>query len=251
MPLDLTGRVALVTGGARRVGRAIAEALADDGATVAVHHFASPDAAGDVARAIEARGKPRAHAFQADLRDGEQAANLPAEVAGRLGRLDILVNSAAVMLRQPFGSVTPAMWDDVLNLNLRAYFLVAQAAAPHLQAAHGRIVNVSDVAAFDVWPSYLPHSVSKAGVEMLTRGLARILAPEVTVNGIAPGPVLLPEATDDAEAARTVGTIPLKRIGRPDDILRAVRYLIAADFVTGTTLIVDGGQLVRGRAPVP
>jgi len=245
---DLSGKVALVTGGARRLGRAIAEALADDGATVAIHHHASPDAAADVVRVLEARGRPRAHAFQADLRNGEQAAALPLSVAHQLGRLDILVNSAAVMLRQPFGSVTPAMWDDVLNLNLRAYFLVAQAAAPLLRTARGRIVNLSDVAAFDVWPGFLPHSISKAGVEMLTRGLARVLAPEVTVNGIAPGPVLLADGTDGLEATRTEGTILLKRLGRPDDVIGALRYLLAAEFVTGTTMVVDGGQMVRGRA---
>ena len=207
--------------------------------------------ADEIARLVEARGGPRPHAFPADLRDGAQAGELPERVAQRLGRLDIVVNSAAVMLRQPFGSVTAEMWDTVMDLNLRAYFLVAQGAAPALRASRGRIINISDVAAFDVWPSYLPHSISKAGVEMLTRGLARVLAPEVTVNGIAPGPVLLPETADAAEAARAVGTIPLKRLGQPHDVVAAVRYLVASEFVTGTTLVVDGGQLVRGRAPVP
>ncbi|MBI3982694.1 MAG: SDR family oxidoreductase [Gemmatimonadetes bacterium] len=244
---DLSGKVALVTGGARRLGRVISEALADDGATVAVHHHASAAAAEDLIRAVRARGKPEPHAFQADLRDGRQADALGRQVADRLGRLDILVNSAGVMVRQPFGSVTAEMWDSVLNLNLRAYFLVAQGAAPALRAARGRIVNVSDVAAFDVWPSYLPHSVSKAGVEMLTRGLARVLAPDVVVNGIAPGPVLPPEEEEVGEKERLLGTIPLKRPGSPADVVTALRYLLSASFVTGTTLVVDGGQLVRGR----
>ena len=247
----LAGKVALVTGGARRVGRAIVEALAEDGATVAVHHSTSGDALRDLARTLEARGLAAPIGFQADLRDGRAADELPRRVAESLGRLDILVNSAAVMIRQPFGSVTADMWDEVLDLNLRAYFLVAQGAAPALREARGHIINISDVAAFDVWPSFLPHSISKAGVEMLTRGLARILAPDVTVNGIAPGPVLLPESADRREAERTVATIPLKRMGRPEDVVRAVRFLIASDFVTGATLVVDGGQMVRGRAPVP
>jgi pteridine reductase len=217
---------------------------------VALHHHASSDAARDIVAAIAARGKSRAQAFQADLRDGTQAAALPDRVADQLGRLDVLVNSAGVMVRQPFGSITATMWDDVINLNLRAYFLVAQAAAPHLKSTRGRIVNVSDIAAFDVWPSYLPHCISKAGVEMLTRGLARLLAPEVTVNGIAPGPVLFPEGVDPAERDRMLATIPMKRAGRAEDVVDALRYLIAAEFVTGTTMVVDGGQMVRGRAPI-
>ncbi|HWP36058.1 MAG TPA: SDR family oxidoreductase [Gemmatimonadales bacterium] len=247
MALDLTGKVALVTGGARRLGRALSEALADHGATVAIHHHSSAGAAQELIAAIKARGKPEPQAFRADLRDGRQAGELPRQVAARMGRLDIVVNSAAVMTRQPFGSVTAEMWDSVLDLNLRAYFLVAQGAASALRAARGRIVNISDVAAFDAWPSFLPHCVSKAGVEMLTRGLARVLAPDVTVNGIAPGPVLPPDDADPAEHERLLTTIPLKRMGSPADVVRALLYLLMADFVTGTTLIVDGGQLVRGR----
>jgi pteridine reductase len=196
---------------------------------------------------IKARGRPEPCVFQADLRDGSQADQLPRRVAAQLGRLDIVVNSAAGLARQPFGSVTAEMWDAVMDLNLRAYFLVAQGAASALRATGGRIVNISDVAAFDAWPSFLPHCVSKAGVEMITRGLARVLAPDVTVNGIAPGPVLLPDDTEPAERERLLQTIPLKRLGSPADVVRALRYLLAADFVTGTTLVVDGGQLVRGR----
>jgi NAD(P)-dependent dehydrogenase (short-subunit alcohol dehydrogenase family) len=248
--LDLSGKVALVTGGARRVGRAIAEALASDGAQVAIHYNASEREARELAEELRDRGCAEPATFRADLRDPAQAEELPGRVVERFGRLDILINSAAVMLRQPFGTVTAEMWDSVLDLNLRAYFLVAQAAAPSLRRAGGKIVNISDVAAYEPWPAYLPHSISKAGVEMLTRGLARILAPEVTVNAVAPGPVLPEEGSSGEELERLVRTIPLGRLGDPKDVTEAIRFFLSCDFVTGTTVVVDGGQLVRARSYV-
>jgi len=243
----LAGKVVLVTGGARRVGRAIVQALAADGARLAVHHFESADDARTLAAEFQRSGHASPELFEADLRDPKQIQDLADTVVKRLGRLDVLINSASVLRRQPFGSVTAQMWDAVLDLNLRAYFLLAQAAAPALKAAHGKIVNVSDVAAFEPWPSYLPHSISKAGVEMLTRGLARLLAPEVTVNGIAPGPVLLGDDISDDARRRLLETIPLQHFGTPEDVIRAIRYFLASDYVTGTTAVVDGGQLARNR----
>lgn len=243
--MSAPARVALVTGAGRRIGRAIALALAHDGYRVAIHFNASAAPAREVAREIGAARLPEPALFPADLRDAAAAEALPRDVVARLARLDVLVNSAAVMLKQPFGTVTPAEWDDVMNLNLRAYFFTAQGAAPALKAQRGAIVNIADLAAFDVWPSYLPHNVSKAGVEMLTRGLARVMAPEVRVNAIAPGAVLLPEGSTPAEVDAAVQRAPLKRLGHPDDVVRAVRYLLSAPYVTGTTMIVDGGQRVR------
>ncbi len=247
MTPPLAGKVILVTGGARRVGRAIVEGLAGDGAQVALHHYESTEEATAVAAAIERAGAPRPRLFAADLRDPEQVGGLAERVVRELGRLDVLINSAAVLTRQPFGSITAEMWDAVLDLNLRAYFLLAQAAAPALKAAHGKIVNISDVAAHEAWPSYLPHSISKAGVEMLTRGLARLLAPEVTVNCIAPGPVLLDDTVSEPARRKLLESIPLGRIGTPADVVGAIRFLLAADYVTGATLVVDGGQLARNR----
>ncbi len=243
----LAGKVVLVTGGARRVGSAIVQALAADSARMAIHHYASAGEADALLAELQRAGREPAGLFEADLRDPRQVQDLPAQVVGRMGRLDVLINSAAVLARQPFGTVTAEMWDSVLDLNLRAYFLLAQAAAPALREAHGKIVNISDVAAFEPWPSYLPHSVSKAGVEMLTRGLARVLAPDVTVNGVAPGPVLLSEETTDAARRQLLETIPLQRIGKPEDVVRAIRFFLESDYVTGTTLVVDGGQLARNR----
>jgi pteridine reductase len=243
----LAGKVVLVTGGARRVGRAIVQALAADGARMAVHHSESAEDAKTLVAELQRSGRAAPELFEADLRDPRQIQDVVETVVRRLGRLDVLINSAAVLLRQPFGTVTAEMWDAVLDLNLRAYFLLAQAAAPALRAARGKIVNISDVAAFEPWPSYLPHSISKAGVEMLTRGLARILAPEVTVNGIAPGPVLLGDDLSDEARRRLLDTIPLQHFGTPEDVIRAIRYFLASDYVTGTTLVVDGGQLARNR----
>jgi pteridine reductase len=247
MTPPLAGKVVLVTGGARRVGRAIAEGLAQDGAQVALHYYESPEEAAAVATAIERTGATQPCLFAADLRDPEQVSGLAPRVVRELGRLDVLINSASVLLRQPFGSITAEMWDAVMDLNLRAYFLLAQAAASALKQARGKIVNISDVAAHEAWPSYLPHSISKAGVEMLTRGLARLLAPEVTVNCIAPGPVLLDDSVTAGARQKLVDSIPLQRIGTPADILRAIRFFLESDYVTGATLVVDGGQLARNR----
>ena len=130
-------------------------------------------------------------------------------------------------------------------LNLRAPFFLAQAAAPHLRAARGAIVNMADLAAFESWPAYIPHGTSKAGVVYLTRALARTLAPDVRVNGIAPGPVLLPESWTEDDAARLLKTTPLQRLGSPADVAGAMLYLLHADYVTGETVIVDGGRHVR------
>jgi pteridine reductase len=130
-------------------------------------------------------------------------------------------------------------------VNLRAPFFCAQAAAPHMRARGGAIVNIADLAAYETWPAYVPHGITKAGVVQMTRGLARALAPRVRVNGIAPGAVLLPEGWDEAADERLRSTTPLGRHGSPDDVAQAMLYLLDADFVTGETIVVDGGRHVR------
>src|SRR4029077_13384594 len=135
-----------------------------------------------------------------DLTDPANPSDLSATMTSAFGGLDVLVNCAAVMIRTPFGEVTPKQWDDIMALNLRAPFFLAQAAAPHLRASRGVIVNIADLAAFETWPGYLPHGISKSGVVHMTRSLARVLAPEVRVAGIAPGTVLLPEGWDEQGA---------------------------------------------------
>ena len=243
--MELRGRVALVTGAGRRLGRAMARALAGRGMTVAVHHHASAEGAAELRDEIVAGGG-KAACFAADLTDAAAAAELPRRVAAELGGLDVLVNSAAVMHRLSFKDTTPAQYDAVLDLNLRSVFFVTQGAAPALRAAHGKVVNLADLSGLEPWPGFAAHSVSKAGVVMLTRVLARALAPDVTVNAIAPGPVLVPEEYDAEERDRLARTTPLRRLGAPEDATAALLYLLeGGDYVTGDVLVVDGGRLLR------
>ena len=243
MPIGSQRPVALVTGAAHRVGAALAIGLAEAGHDIALHYFSSASKVDDTVRMIgEAGGTSTL--FQADLRDKEAPAQLVRDVVASLGRLDVVINSAAVMLRMPIGTISADDWDSVLDLNLRAPFLIAQEAARHLPEG-ASIINIADLAAFEVWPPYVPHGVSKAGLVYLTRALARLLAPRIRVNGIAPGTVLLPENFDPKFAAHLTATTPLARDGSPEDVVQAMLYLLRADYVTGDTVIVDGGRHVR------
>jgi pteridine reductase len=242
--MKLQNRIALATGAGHRVGRAIALALASRGMRVAVHYNAAADGARETVRQIAANGG-QAEAIAADLTDAHAPAKLVADVVTKFGGLDVLVNSAAVMVRTPFGEITPKQWDDIMALNLRAPFFLAQAAAPHLRAAKGVVVNIADLAAFETWPAYIPHCASKSGVVNITRSLARVLAPEVRVAGIAPGTVLLPEQWSDEEAERLRATTPLGVTGSPADVTSTVLFILDSDFLTGETIIVDGGRHVR------
>lgn len=242
--MDLAGRVALVTGAGRRLGAAIALGLARAGCDVAVHHHASADGAEATLAAVRAAGR-RAERFPGDLRDAQYARALPDRVVERFGRLDVVVNSAAVIAQAEFADISADAWEDTLALNLSAAFFVSQGAAPHLRARRGKIVNLADVAAFEVWPSYLPLNVSKAGMVMLTHGLARVLAPEVTVNAVAPGAILPPDDWPASAREHLIATTPLRRLGAPADVVAAVLYFLQNDYVTGVVLPVDGGRLVR------
>ncbi|HEX4684618.1 MAG TPA: SDR family oxidoreductase [Gemmatimonadaceae bacterium] len=242
--MNLSGRTALVTGAGHRVGRAIAVALGGRGMRVAVHHNAASDGARETVKQIEAAGG-EAHIVAADLTRPESAPTLIESVVSTFGSLDVLVNSAAVMLRQPFGSITPEQWDDVMALNLRAPFFLAQAAAPHLRRVRGTVVNMADLAAFETWPGYLPHGISKAGIVYMTRALAKILAPEARVAAIAPGTVLLPPDFDPVQTEHLRETTPLQRHGDPSDVTRTVLFILDSDYLTGETILVDGGRHVR------
>jgi pteridine reductase len=243
--MELRGRVALVTGAGRRLGREMARALAGRGMTVAIHFHASAEGAGELRDEINRSGG-QAVCFSADLTDAGAARDLPKQVVARLGRLDVLVNSAAVMHRLTLEDTTPEQWDAIVNLNLRSVFFCTQGAAPALRAARGKVVNLADLAGLEPWPGFAAHSVSKAGVVMLTKVLARSLAPDVTVNAIAPGAVLVPEEYDDEERERLARATPLRRLGAPADVISALLYLLeGGDFVTGEILVVDGGRHIR------
>ena len=244
MTTAATRPVALVTGGARRVGRAIAEGLGARGMHVIVHHRASADGARETAASI-VRAGGQATILTADLLNASAAERLIDDAIAVAGRLDVLVNSASVMLRTPVGEVSAAQWDEIFALNVRAPFFLSQRAAPALARANGCIVNIADLAAFETWPAYVPHGMSKAALVQMTRALARTLAPDVRVNAIAPGVVLLPEGWSEGDAERLRTTTPLARLGSPADVVQAVLYLVDATFVTGEVITVDGGRHVR------
>jgi len=241
--MDLKGRTALVTGGAVRVGRAIALALAQRGAQVAITYRSSEGPAREAVGALEAQGV-RALAVRCDQRDPQQIRAAVREIEAQLGPIDVLVNSASIFERTPFAEATLDDWDSHLEVNLRGPWLFAQAVGPGMQArGEGAIVNMVDIAAERPFVGYLPYSVSKAGLVALTKGLARVLAPQVRVNGIAPGTILWPEEYPEAQKAAYLEKTPLHRAGTPEDAAAAVLFLIeGSDFVTGVILPLDGGR---------
>jgi pteridine reductase len=235
----LDGQLALVTGAARRLGRAIARELSSAGAQVAIHCRRSVAEAEELAAAL-----PGSFVLQADLRDADQTAALlrAAQARSQSGRVDLLVNNAACFQRTPFAALDDGVWAEVLDLNLTAPQRCLRLALPlGLRAA----VNVIDVAAWQPWSEYAAYGVSKAGLLHLTRVLARELAPAVRVNAVAPGSVIFPEDYDEAARARALLRVPLGRAGSPEDVARAVRFLLAEPYLTGVCLPVDGGQGLR------
>ncbi len=241
--MRLTGRAALVTGAGKRLGRAMALRLAAEGADVAVHYGKSEAEALEVVREIERLGC-RTVAVQAELTKVDEIAAMVERAASALGGLDILINSAANFLEAKFGETPESTWDASLDTNLKAPFFCAQAAAAHLKkSGRGVIINFADIGGILGWKEFLPHSISKAGVILMTRVLAKELGPEVRVNAIAPGTITMPG--DPAEWEEDfIRRAPLKRTGTPKDIEDAVVYLVGAEFVTGHVLVVDGGRTV-------
>jgi NAD(P)-dependent dehydrogenase (short-subunit alcohol dehydrogenase family) len=245
--MELKGRVALVTGAGVRLGRAIALELASAGAKLAVHYRASAEEAQAVVEAIR-QGGGEAETFRLDLAQTQALPELMERVLGRFGRLDALVNNAAIFPRTPFGGVTEADWDRVMAVNLKAPFFLAQAAAAPMQAqGAGKIINLAYISAERPWPGYLPYCISKAGIVALTRGLARALAPAVQVAAVAPGAAQFPEEMPAEEREQLLKAVPLGREGEPSDVARTVRFLIeGSDYITGVVLPVDGGRSVAG-----
>jgi len=245
MTTSLAGKVALVTGGAIRVGRAICQALAGRGAGVAFTYLPG-EPAEEAAAVIAAAGGTEPAAVLAlpmDVREPAAPAAVVQQVVERFGRLDILVNNASVWLRAPFLEITREAWQMALDINLTGPFLMSQAAAPHmLRQQSGLIVNITDLSAYQTWKEYAHHSATKAGLVALTRVMAAELAPHVRVNAIAPGTVLLPEGASEAKKQWAIENSLLKRIGRPEDVARTVLFLADSDFVTGAVYFVDGGR---------
>jgi 3-oxoacyl-[acyl-carrier protein] reductase/pteridine reductase len=237
----LAGRVALVTGAARRIGRDIALALAAQGASVVVNYRTSAAEAEGVAAEIVKLGR-RARAVQADVSKRADVQQLVNGVESEFGRLNILVNNAGMFQHVPFEQITDDQWNHILATNLTSQFLCSQLAAPLLKrSGHGRIINLASLGGVLAWPGYTHYCVSKAGVIMLTRCLARALAPEITVNAVAPGTITFPGDPPELEADY-VRRAPLRRTGHGSDIAEAVAFLAESDFVTGQILVVDGGR---------
>jgi pteridine reductase len=235
-------KVALVTGSAVRIGRAIALELANAGYDLVLHYRSSSASAEQLAREVRALGV-RAAEMKANLTKSSEIPSLIDRATRAMGRLDVLVGSAASFLRVPFSKTTALVWDEAMNLNARANFLLARAADAELRRRRGRIVLISDLAAHRVWKDYSAHAISKAAVEMVVRVLARQMAPEVSVNGIAPGTILPPESMLKAESDKLLREIPLQRFGTPEEIAQTVRFLCEGpSFITGQVLLVDGGR---------
>jgi pteridine reductase len=244
--MKLDGKVALVTGAGRRVGRAIALALAERGATLAVHYRNSAAEAEELAMQIGQRGGS-AGAFPADLEKVAEIERMSDAVLKSFGRIDILVNCASVFYRKPLEELTEHDWDINLNTNLKAPFFLSKFAAVSMKRnGAGKIVNIGDWAGVRPYNNYLPYTVSKSGLIGLTRALAKALAPEVQVNCVALGPVMPPGDYDEAEIEILKKGTLTKTLGSPEDVARAVLFFCeSTDFATGSTLMLDGGRLLN------
>jgi pteridine reductase len=239
--VNLKGRAALVTGGARRIGRALCLALGERGVRVAIHCHRSRQDAEEVAREC-----PGGVVLEADLAQRGAPARLLAAAYERLGNLDILVNNASVYENVQLSELDEASWDRALAVNLTAPFLLAQRAGLAMRDADGGvIVNLTDWALARPYPRYLPYYAAKAGLAAVTAGLARALAPEVRVNAVAPGPILLPDGADPDMRAAVERATPLGRLGGAEAVVSAVLFLLDNEFVTGEMLTVDGGRSLR------
>jgi pteridine reductase len=242
----LAGRAVLVTGGARRVGAEIARTLHAAGAQLAVHYRNSTAEAEALVAQLNSARSRSAIGIQANLLDTSQLSRLVETLLAAFGRLDVLVNNASTFYPTRIGAITEAHWNDLLGTNLKAPLFLSQAAAPALAATRGLIINIADIHGQQPLRHHTTYSIAKAGLVMLTRLLARELAPEVRVNAIAPGPVMWPVGgADEALQTEIIGRTALKRLGSPRDVALAARYFaVDAPFVTGQILAVDGGRSV-------
>jgi pteridine reductase len=243
----LAGQTVLITGGARRLGAASARALHAAGANVVIHHLTSTQDAATLIGACNAIRPDSAIAVQADLLDTACLPELIAAAIERFGRLDILINNASTFYATPIGEITTAQFDDLIGTNFRAPLFLAQAAARELRQRRGLILNMVDIHGMKPLKDYPVYSSAKAALIMLTRSLARELAPDVRVNGIAPGPVMWPADVDVTMQAQIIDKTLLKRAGEPEDIGKAALYFATlAPYVTGQILAVDGGRSQTG-----
>jgi pteridine reductase len=236
--MDLAGKKVLITGGAKRVGAAIARAFAAKDAKVLIHYRSSQSEAKVLAKEL---GLAAHSLFQADLSKKNQIDRMTAKIRREWGGVDVLVNSASVFYPTAFSKISEKDWAAYVSLHITAPFYLAQALAPGMKRKGGRIVNIADWVFQKPLQGYLPYSVSKAGLLALTEALAKILAPEVLVTAVCPGPVLAPKEYGTEIRKKIAKTVPLGRWGTPEDIARMVVFLAESDFITGSFHPVDGG----------
>lgn len=243
--MELKGKTVLVTGSAKRVGKTIALTLAKRGADLVINYQRSQKEAEEAAQEIQQFGV-RALAVRANVSVAQEVQAMIRQAVHHFGRLDVLVNNAAIFYPTPFGRLTEKDWDEMIGINLKGSFLCAKYAADEmLKLGGGKIINIADWSGVRPYVDYLPYCVSKAGVIALTKALAVTLAPTIQVNCIAPGPVMLPEDLTEKERAEVLAKTPLKRTGSPEDIANTVQFLIeGSDFITGSMITVDGGRLI-------
>jgi len=243
---SLAGKVALITGGAHRIGAQLARHLHAAGMNLVIHYRNSEEAAHDLLQELHAVRRDTVVLVRGDLTNNGMLTNLVYETTESFGRLDVLINNASMFYPTPIGEATEKEWDDLVDTNLKAPFFLAQAAYPVLKKHGGSIINIADIYGDRPLKNYPIYSVTKAGLIMLTKSLARELGPDVRVNAIAPGVILWPENDmDDMTKQRLINATPLKRSGDPDDIARTVEFLIdEAGFITGQVIAVDGGRWV-------
>ena len=248
MSENLTGKAALVTGGAKRVGAAICRRLHAQGANLMLHHRVTVAEARALQLELNTRRTGSVALIQADLLKSASLPDLVKTTVKQFGSLDILINNASSFFATAIGDINEKAWEDLIGTNLKAPLFLSQAAAGELRKRHGCIVNIVDIHAEFPMKNYVVYSVAKGGLLALTRSLARELGPEVRVNGVAPGTILWPEDdnwSDELSRQRVINQTALKRIGEPDDIAKAVEFLVtAAPYVTGQVIAVDGGRSI-------
>jgi pteridine reductase len=243
------GKVVLITGGAKRVGAAICRNLHAHGASIMVHYRSSAKEARALQAEFNLKRTDSVALIQADLLNLPMLPNLVGDTVKRFGRLDVVINNASSFFPTAVGEINDKAWDDLIGTNLKAPLFLSQAAVGQLKKNHGCIVNIVDIHAERPMKNYVVYSTAKAGLVNLTRSLARELAPEVRVNGVAPGAIIWPEDeawSDELSRQRIINSTLLKRVGEPEDIAKAVYFLIAdAPYITGQIIAVDGGRSIN------
>jgi NAD(P)-dependent dehydrogenase (short-subunit alcohol dehydrogenase family) len=241
--MNLNHKICLITGSAVRVGKSIALTLASSNAKVVIHYHTREKEVNETYNQIRENGA-EAMIVQGDISKINDWQIMHKKILDHWGKIDVLINNAAIFYRTPFFHITEKDWNKFLNINLKGTFYGCKIIGKTMyKNKFGKIVNIADVASYNVWPNYIPYCISKAGVVALTKGLAKALAPFVTVNAVSPGTVMLAENYDENEESSLISRTPLQKIGDPQDIANTVKFLLeGSDFITGTIINVDGGR---------